>query len=77
MKHVFSPTEKKPALIVTTSATSRIIHPPEDISLVSLQSLTQVTICFRSLPEMNDIKCLLFYATDKIFQPSLKENVDV
>jgi hypothetical protein len=25
--------EKKPALIVTTSATSRIVHPPEDISL--------------------------------------------
>jgi len=25
--------EKKPALIATTSATSRIIHPPEDISL--------------------------------------------
>merc|ERR1712061_493121 len=25
--------DKKPALIVTTSATSRIIHPPEDISL--------------------------------------------
>jgi len=27
------PSEKKPALIATTSATSRIIHPPEDISL--------------------------------------------
>jgi len=27
------PNEKKPALIVTTSATSRIVHPPEDISL--------------------------------------------
>merc|ERR1712036_99932 len=25
--------DKKPALIATTSATSRIVHPPEDISL--------------------------------------------
>ncbi len=30
--------EKKPALIATTSATSKIIHPPEDISLVSVRS---------------------------------------
>ena len=31
----FSSSDKKPALIATTSATTRIIHPPEDISLVS------------------------------------------
>lgn len=28
--------QKAPAMINTTSATSKIIHPPEDISLVSL-----------------------------------------
>lgn len=28
-------TPKTPAMINTTSATSRIMHPPEDISLVS------------------------------------------
>ena len=31
----FSSSDKKPALIATTSATTKIIHPPEDISLVS------------------------------------------
>lgn len=35
---IYSSSEKKPALIATTSATSRIIHPPEDISLVRLYS---------------------------------------
>ena len=41
--------ERKPALIATTSATSKIMHPPEDISLVSGlsdPSLNAVIKCF-------------------------------
>ena len=33
--------EKKAATIVTSTATTRIIHPPEDISLVSASQNTQ------------------------------------
>ena len=33
--------EKKAATIVTSTATTRIIHPPEDISLVSTSQNTQ------------------------------------
>ena len=45
MSPFFSSSDKKPALIATTSATTRIIHPPEDISLVSYYFLVEIS-CF-------------------------------
>ena len=38
--------EKKPALIATTGSNSRIIHPPEDISLVSVFKMVLLGLIF-------------------------------